>query len=104
MAEGVRGQHGFGLFVFVTASWLALDLLCRPSLLQTQKLACLCLLSAGLKGVHHHGCKWPVFSGSHQTYSSFSFLSTLLTTKVSSIVNEYIGFGLMFTLKMLIKG
>jgi hypothetical protein len=41
----------FFFFFFVSLSW---NSLCRPGWPQTQKSACLCLPSAGIKGVHHH--------------------------------------------------
>jgi hypothetical protein len=34
--------------------WLSWNSLCRPGWPQTQKSTCLCLPSAGIKGVHHH--------------------------------------------------
>jgi hypothetical protein len=34
--------------------WLSWNSLCRPGWPWTQKSACLCLRSAGIKGVHHH--------------------------------------------------
>jgi hypothetical protein len=34
--------------------WLSWNSLCRPGWPPTQKSACLCLRSAGIKGVHHH--------------------------------------------------
>jgi hypothetical protein len=34
--------------------WLALNALCRPGWTGTQRGACLCLLSAGIKRVYHH--------------------------------------------------
>jgi hypothetical protein len=34
--------------------WLSWNSLCRPGWPRTQKSACLCLPSAGIKGVHHH--------------------------------------------------
>ena len=34
--------------------WLFWNLFCRPGWPQTQRSTCLCLLSAGIKGVHHH--------------------------------------------------
>jgi hypothetical protein len=43
---------------------LSWNSLCRPGWPQTQKSACLCLPSAGNKGVHHHcpGFKTILFS------------------------------------------
>jgi hypothetical protein len=35
---------------------LSWNSLCRPGWPRTQKSACLCLLSAGIKGVRHHAC------------------------------------------------
>ena len=40
-----------GFFVY---PWLSWNSLCRPGWPRTQKSACLCLPSAGIKGVHHH--------------------------------------------------
>jgi hypothetical protein len=34
--------------------WLSWNSLCRPGWPWTQKFACLCLPSAGIKGMHHH--------------------------------------------------
>jgi hypothetical protein len=34
--------------------WLSWNSLCRPGWPRTQKFACLCLSSAGIKGVRHH--------------------------------------------------
>jgi hypothetical protein len=39
---------------FSVYPWLSWNSLCRPGWHQTQKSACLCLPSAGIKGVHHH--------------------------------------------------
>jgi hypothetical protein len=39
---------------FLCIAWLSWNSLCRPSWPRTQKSACLYLLSAGIKGVHHH--------------------------------------------------
>jgi hypothetical protein len=39
---------------FSVQSWLSWNSLCRPGWPQTQKSACLCLPSAGIKGVCHH--------------------------------------------------
>jgi hypothetical protein len=39
---------------FSVNPWLFWNSLCRPGWPQTQKSACLCLPSAGIKGVHHH--------------------------------------------------
>jgi hypothetical protein len=47
----------FVLFYFDTGflcSWLSWNSLCRPGWPRTQKSACLCLPSAGIKGVRHH--------------------------------------------------
>jgi hypothetical protein len=38
--------------------WLSLNSLCRPGWPQTQKFPCLCLPSAGIKGVRH---QWELF-------------------------------------------
>jgi hypothetical protein len=40
-----------GFLCIAVVSWYSL---CRPGWPQTQKSACLCLPSAGIKGVHHH--------------------------------------------------
>jgi hypothetical protein len=50
------GLVWFGFFRqgFSVQSWLSWKSLCRPGWLRTQKSACLCLLSAGIKGVYHH--------------------------------------------------
>jgi hypothetical protein len=50
------------LFIFLRQGfsvypWLSWNSLCRPGWPQTQKSACLCLPSAGIKGVRHHA--WP---------------------------------------------
>jgi hypothetical protein len=39
---------------FSVKHWLSWNSVCRPGWPQTQKSACLCLLSAGIKGVCHH--------------------------------------------------
>jgi hypothetical protein len=39
---------------FSVLPWLSWNSLCRPGWPQTQKSTCLCLPSAGIKGVHHH--------------------------------------------------
>ena len=39
---------------FSVQPWLSWNSLCRPGWPQTQKSACLCLPSAGIKGVCHH--------------------------------------------------
>ena len=39
---------------FSVQPWLSWNSLCRPSWPPTQKSACFCLLSAGIKGVCHH--------------------------------------------------
>jgi hypothetical protein len=48
----------FVLFCFETGflcvAWLSWNLLCRPSWLQIQRSTCLCLPSAGIKGMCHH--------------------------------------------------
>ena len=43
--------------------WLFWDLICKLGWLQTQRSACLCLLSAGIKYVHHHTCQKYIFWG-----------------------------------------
>jgi hypothetical protein len=40
---------------FSVKPWLSWNSLCRPGWPQTQKSACLCLTSAGIKGVCHYG-------------------------------------------------
>jgi hypothetical protein len=40
--------------VFSVSPWLSWNSLCRPGWPQTQKSACLCLPSPGIKGLHHH--------------------------------------------------
>jgi hypothetical protein len=46
---------GFWFLVFSRqGSWLSWNSLCRPGWPWTQKSACLCLPSAGIKGLHHH--------------------------------------------------
>jgi hypothetical protein len=39
---------------FSVQPWLSWNSLCRPGWPRTQKFACLCLPSAGIKGVRHH--------------------------------------------------
>jgi hypothetical protein len=39
---------------FSVQPWLSWNSLCRPGWPRTQKSTCLCLPSAGIKGVHHH--------------------------------------------------
>jgi hypothetical protein len=39
---------------FSVKPWLSWNSLCRPGWPPTQKSACLCLPSAGVKHVHHH--------------------------------------------------
>jgi hypothetical protein len=43
---------------FSVQSWLSWNSLCRPGWPRTQKSACLCLPSAGIKGVRHHAWRW----------------------------------------------
>jgi hypothetical protein len=43
-------------FLFIALSW---NSLCRPGWPRTQKFACLCLPSAGIKGVGHHA-RWDI--------------------------------------------
>lgn len=38
--------------------WLAWTLLCRPCWPWIQRVACLCLLSSEIEGVHHHDWYW----------------------------------------------
>jgi hypothetical protein len=42
-------RQGFSVYL-----WLSWNSLCRPGWPRTQKSSCLCLPSAGIKGVHHH--------------------------------------------------
>jgi hypothetical protein len=42
-------RQGFSL-----KPWLSWNSLCRPGWPQTQRSTCLCLPSAGIKGVRHH--------------------------------------------------
>jgi hypothetical protein len=42
------------LFFKTEFPWMSWNSLCRPGWPQTQKSACLCLPSAGIKGVRHH--------------------------------------------------
>jgi hypothetical protein len=39
---------------FFVSPWLSWNSFCRPGWPRTQKSTCLCLLSAGIKGVSHH--------------------------------------------------
>jgi hypothetical protein len=50
-------ETGF-LCITLALSW---NSLCRPGWPRTQKSACLCLLSAGIKGVHHHRLVYSIF-------------------------------------------
>jgi hypothetical protein len=45
---------GFSRQGFSVYPWLSWNSLCRPGWLLTQKSTCLCLPSAGIKGVRHH--------------------------------------------------
>jgi hypothetical protein len=45
---------GFSRQGFSVLPWLSWNSRCRPGWPQTQKSACLCLRSAGIKGVRHH--------------------------------------------------
>jgi hypothetical protein len=47
-------SFGFSRQGFFVEPWLSWNSLCRPGWPRTQKSACLCLPSAGIKGVHHH--------------------------------------------------
>jgi hypothetical protein len=49
-------SFSFGFFEtgFLCVAWLTWNSLYRPGWLQTQKSTCLCLPSAGIKGVCHH--------------------------------------------------
>jgi hypothetical protein len=51
-------RQGFSVY-----PWLSWNSLCRPGWPQTQKSACLCLPSAGIKGVRHHAWLASVFLG-----------------------------------------
>jgi hypothetical protein len=53
---------------FLFVAWLSWNSLCRPGWPQTQKSTCLCLPSAGIKGVSHH-CPAKIFL-STQLFSS----------------------------------
>jgi hypothetical protein len=60
----------FGFFLrqgFSVSPWLSWNSLCRPGWPQTQKSACLCLPSAGIKGMRHH----------HPASYGFSYLEIL---------------------------
>jgi hypothetical protein len=50
----------FFAFFFSVYPWLSWNSLCRPGWPQTQKSVCLCLPSAGIKGMDHHArlCFW----------------------------------------------
>jgi hypothetical protein len=50
----LRGGVGFLRQGFFVWPWLSWNSFCRPAWLRSQKSACLCLLSAGIKGVPHH--------------------------------------------------
>jgi hypothetical protein len=50
-------RHGF--FVFL---WLSWNSLCRPGWPRTQKFTCLCLPSAGIKGMSHHAWQTIIIS------------------------------------------
>jgi hypothetical protein len=60
--------------------WLSWNSLCRSGWPRTQKSACFCLPSAGIKGVRHHGLAFLPF------LSVFSphFLSVGITKKQTS--------------------
>jgi hypothetical protein len=45
---------GFSRQRFSVSPWLSWNSLCRPGWPRTQKSACLCLPSAGIKGMCHH--------------------------------------------------
>jgi hypothetical protein len=45
---------GFSRQGFSVQPWLSWNSLCRPGWPRTQKSTCLCLPSAGIKGVRHH--------------------------------------------------
>jgi hypothetical protein len=45
---------GFSRQSFSVSPWLSWNSLCGPGWPQTQKSPCLCLPSAGIKGVHHY--------------------------------------------------
>jgi hypothetical protein len=46
---------------FSVLPWLSWNSLCRPGWPRTQKSSCLCLPSAGIKGVRHHARQHPGF-------------------------------------------
>jgi hypothetical protein len=50
----VQTFFGFSRQGFSLQPWLSWNSLCRPGWPGTQKSACLCLPSAGIKGVRHH--------------------------------------------------
>jgi hypothetical protein len=54
-------QCSFFLFVFSVEPWLSWKSLCRPGWPRTQKSTCLCLPSAGIKGVCHHAWLFCLF-------------------------------------------
>jgi hypothetical protein len=68
---------GFEIGLFF---WLSWNSLCRPGWPRTQKSPCLCLLSAGIKGVRHHAllssplCFYPVLSYASWLKCGFNFL------------------------------
>jgi hypothetical protein len=59
-------RQGFSVY-----PWLSWNSLCGPGWPQTQKSACLCLPSSGIKGVHHHCPAFSVF----QLPSMYRFLT-----------------------------
>jgi hypothetical protein len=59
-------------------SWLSWNSLCRPGWPQTQKSACLCFSSAGIKGVRHYCPAKPNVLYTRQT-SHKCHTATLLT-------------------------
>jgi hypothetical protein len=65
-------------------SWLSWNSLCRPGWPQTQKPTCLCLPSAGIKGVRHHCLANDDISDRSSAHwdLSFSWASGLRETRV----------------------
>ena len=54
-ARGAQeSDHADSSWELWSCVWLSWNSLCRPGWPWTQKSACLCLPSAGIKGVHHH--------------------------------------------------
>ena len=74
----------FVLFCFVLRQgfsvypWLSWNSLCRPGWPRTQKFACLCLPSAGIKGVRHHRLAWSSLSFFFLSFLSFFFFFVVI--------------------------